>query len=203
MTKRKMRNILVFLFSIPLVLCAQSGVVGGLNISKKTFKEAKSQTGLYMGLFQDIRLTSEFYIQPRLLFSLGSTKSTKNNLETITKHNYLELHLYASFRLPLNDKDHFVLNIGPYVAQGISGKNKTYSNWNVIHSRRTFDEIPSFDYGISGGLGYANKNNATYFFLDYIYGLKEVRDTSRQNSKGHSISFRVGLAISLRFFDWM
>ncbi len=41
------------------------------------------------------------------------------------------------------------------------------------------------------------------FFLDYIYGLKEVRDTSGQNSKGHNISFRVGLAISLSFFDWM
>lgn len=74
---------------------------------------------------------------------------------------------------------------------------------NRIYILKTILRNKNYDLIIDINSEYANKNNSTYFFLDCKYGLKDVKDTSRQNNKGHSISFRVRLAISLRFFDWM
>lgn len=197
------RSLFIILLLIPHFLYAQTGISCGLNVSKRTFKNAKTVTGLYAGLYHDFKISPRFYIQPHLALSMGGVKMSKDNMETVIKSNYLELPVYASFRFPFNKEDNFVVNIGPYVAQGLFGKAKTYSDgWHEINSYNTFDKIPALDYGIAGGIAYVNKGNSAYFFIDWMYGLKEFSNPEEENDFGKVLQIRVRLAISLNF-DWL
>lgn len=194
--------ILTSLLLASLNVFAQMGVSFGYNASRET--TGSTIDGLYAGLFYDLKFSRKVYLQPHLLFTMSGSKFKENENKVIQHANYIEFPIPLSLRFPINEKDHFVLNLGPYIAYGVGGKTeKQDSNYNVSQSFQTFNILKRFDSGIYTSIAYANKNNSNYFFISYKHGLINTNKKPNIIENGHNWSIRIGFNISFNILDGM
>lgn len=161
-----------------LTFAQQFGAKAGLNVSNVSNSELNSKAGFYAGVFMNAPLSSQFNIQPELLYNgLGAKESGyKLNL------GYISVPVMFQYKAT----PEFFLEAGPQFGFLVSGKAKEGSN-----SRDIKDEVKGFDFGLGLGAGYwfTDKIGAN---ARYVAGLTDIaKDNGGSAVKNNG--FQVGL----------
>jgi len=182
---KKLFFTLILVMSVCCVVKAQEstwGFRGGMNVSTASEKvneepepDYKNLIGFRFGVIGDLGITEKFYIQPGLYFTSLGVKQEVYEEDATTRLNYLQLPVLASYRIACSNLIKIHVNVGPYVAYGISGKEK-YAGVKVDAFGTDEDEggLKRFDAGLSFGAGIEVRK--AYFGLGYDLGLTNILD---------------------------
>ncbi|MFT3946027.1 MAG: porin family protein [Agriterribacter sp.] len=212
------------LLSVVTVKAQKAGIMvkAGLNLANVTIDkdgavdDAKGIASFHAGLQADLPITRFFAIQPGLFFTGKGTKLEWNGITSSTKPYYLELPVNAVIKLPLGEDAGFFFGAGPYVAMGISGKNKVSGNilgvnYNHTEDIKFSDDDPftdneegagygvmrRFDYGLNGTVGVEGKR--ALFSVNYGLGLAKLQSGTSSSDdelgKHRVLSFSVGIKL--------
>jgi hypothetical protein len=156
----------------------KSGIKGGLNMSNLYLDNVTDQNarlGFNIGVFGQLLSSEKFAIQPELLFSTKGTTAHYGgviNQQISYNLNYLDMPVLAVFKLG----DVGEIHLGAYASYllnaNISYKGDLANGSDPIDK----DNLKSFDYGISGGLG-ANFGKAQVG-ARYNFGVVEIADSN-------------------------
>ena len=102
--------------------------------------------------------------------------------------NYLEVPLLFSYFLRTGESRYVVFSAGPYVAYGISGKQKTKGDQHqqgvnrFYYENKTFDEPSThrFDWGVQTFIGYQFSTSFT-IGLEADWGVAKFTDNGKRN----------------------
>lgn len=121
-----------------------SSFSGDINKTKYVFK-------YQFGVTADLALSENLYVITGLELQTKGTKSEPKGLPE-TKYNpmYLQLPVHAAYKLNIGPGTRFVMEAGPYVAYGISGKIKEDGEKINIFGDHRFKR---FDFGVGAGIG--------------------------------------------------
>lgn len=197
MKKNKIRHLIsiVSLIIITCILIPHShaqrnfGIKGGLNLATMTIEEADDSNiipGFHAGFFGEFILTEKFSLQPEVLFSTKGVEATYDsdflnfdvaNGETTLNISYIDIPVYVKFNLA----EDFNFHLGPYLGILLNAK---YESENEILDFINIDDADdidrdqfnTFDYGITGGLGF--ELEPFLFGFNYNLGL---RPAAREN----------------------
>ncbi|WP_295729984.1 porin family protein [uncultured Muribaculum sp.] len=165
----------------------------GLNIStfsldKIDDSDLSSKVGFSAGVAVEFPIVRSFYINTGLFYT---TKGAKEEVtegrytEKVTMNaGYLEIPLYASYRLNFAEESQLQVNFGPYFAYGVNGKLKYEDNedeydMDLFGVADNDDEegkagFKRFDFGLGVGLGYTFQR--IYLGMNYQFGLVNIAD---------------------------
>ena len=209
---------------------AQSNVriQAGLNLAnvsvtdKGNVDDAKMLTSFQVGLVGDLHLASILYLQPGLVFTGKGSKTQSGDPNSATYYKastnpfYIEVPFNLLLKAPLGDNK-FYVGAGPYIAMGISGKNKAEGKYlgvgfnsekNIEFSNDDpttmnyeegagFGIMKRFDYGLNGAVGIEGKTLA--LGVNYGYGLAKLQsgsNSSTDNNNKHRV-FSIVLGFKL------
>lgn len=170
------------------------GVRGGLNIATFSGYEnidgdgaLDSKVGFRFGVSVDLPIVNSFYINSGLFYSVKGAKAEENDGEDYYKQNlsagYLELPIYASYRLNFESESQLQINFGPYFAYGVNGKYKEEERYDSDTYKDKYDLFGTdedqagfkrFDCGLGIGMGYTF--HKFYLGFDYQFGLTNILD---------------------------
>lgn len=164
------------------------GVRGGLNVSNihvsvdKLGASLDSKVGYRFGVSADIAIVKSFAISTGLYYSAKGAKADggiydpefdEYDTDKLTiSPAYLELPIYASYRVNFAEASQLQINFGPYLAYGVNGKVKLGDDKVDVFGD---DGFRRFDAGLGVGAGYTF--NHFYVGLDYQFGLANIADT--------------------------
>lgn len=228
--KTKICSVVLWLTTFSISLFAQESKAflrGGLNLanvsvtSNGNVDDAKMLASFQVGIIGDIHVASVLYFQPGLLFTGKGTKSqsgtegSANWYRATTNPYYVEIPLsfiLKSFTGPVK----FFGGAGPYLAIGVTGKNKVKgavfgTDFNSEKSIEWSNDDPTtlnsdegagfgimkrFDYGLNGTVGIEGKS--AMFSVNYGLGLAKLQsgsNNSDNNNKHRVLSFTLGLKL--------
>ena len=202
---------------------------GGLNLANVSvtdngrIDDAKTLTSFQVGIIGDISLAEFIALQPGIVVTGKGTKSQDgdpsdaNYFKATTNPIYLEVPLNLVFKGPIGPDTKFFAGAGPYLAIGVSGKNKTEGKFlgTSFSSEKNIewsDDDPTtldyeegagfgimkrFDYGLNGTAGIETRN----IVLSVNYGLGLAKLQSGSNSseddrnKHRVLSFTLGFKL--------
>ena len=173
------------------------GVRGGVNFSNLSIEGEgwDSHTGFHAGVNVDIPLLQSLYLSTGLYYTVkgfsGEETDGEEKVERKSSANYLEIPVLASYRYNFSDNAQLQVNVGPYFAYGIGGKQKYTEEY---HSSRGWvidaegeqdyfdDEDNKFDVGLQIGAGVTFAKHI-YLGLAYEFGfINVVPDYKTKNS---------------------
>ncbi len=146
--------------------------VSSLSVSNLEMDNDKSKIGFNVGVAVEFPIVRSFYINSGLFYTTKGIKFEYSDLDWSEKDTYnagyLELPLYASYRLNFAEASQLQINFGPYFAYGVNGKIKYEENDEGDVSKYEYDlfgvadedsdeekgGIKRFDCGLGVGLGY-------------------------------------------------
>ena len=182
------------------------GVRAGLNFSKQYniedyyIGDLKQQIGYHVGVEVDLNVCRSFSTNLGIEIIQKGFKADFSTDRTVNKlknnATYLEIPLRASYRIALSDAAQFQINIGPYLAYGIGGKQKgeytngDFSNTNEMDSFDEYDGIKKTDFGM--GYGVALTLSHLYFGVNYEHSLTKLGRDSRNDAKNSSLVISLG-----------
>lgn len=167
---------------------ATFGVKGGANLS--SFSGDLNKTNYVFkyqfGVTADLALTENFYIITGLDLQ---TKGTKQKLTPNVKYNpmYLQIPVHAAYKFDIAPKTKFVVEAGPYLAYGISGKVKSGGEKVNIFGD---DRFKRFDMGLGAGVGI--ELNKFVIKGGYDFGLLDVSDVKGVKARNHNAYLTLG-----------
>src|SRR5688572_27208076 len=134
----------------------RAGVKGGLNVSNLYIDDVDDENARYgfnVGLYGQALSSETFALQLELLYSTKGSRDTYSGIfegEVKYNLNYLDLPVLAVFKLGESAEIH----IGGY-ASYLLNANIEYSG-DVVNDVDEIDKdhLNSFDYGLSGGVGF-------------------------------------------------
>ncbi len=155
-------------------------------------------TSFQAGILGDFHLASIVYLQPGLLFTGKGTKTqsgtegSANWYKATTNPYYLELPVTLLLKSPTGAMKFFG-GVGPYIAMGIAGKNKSEgaifgTSFSSEKSIKWSNDDPTtlnaeegagfgimkrFDYGLNGTVGIEGKS--AVFSVNYGLGLAKLQ----------------------------
>lgn len=177
------------------------GIRAGLNVSNISYswdeEGRKSKVGFNAGVAVNFPINNSFYINSGLFYTTKGIKTESSGSSYTSKETvnmgYIELPIYASYRLNFAEASQLQVNFGPYLAVGVNGKIKYESDYNNDETD-TFgdDNFKRFDCGLGVGLGYTF--HKVYLGLNYQFGLVNlVKDAYEDESaKNRNFSISVG-----------
>ncbi len=163
------------------------GVRGGLNVSNihvsvdKLGVSLDSKVGYRFGVSADISIVNSFAISTGLYYSAKGAKSDGGfvddegdfvDAKVTFSPAYIELPIYASYRLNFAEASQLQINFGPYLAYGVNGKAKMGDEKVDVFGD---DGLRRFDAGLGVGAGYTYQH--FYVGFDYQFGLANIADT--------------------------
>ena len=157
-----------------LTFAQQFGAKAGLNVSNLSNSDLNSKAGFYAGVFMNAPLSSQFNIQPELLYNGLGAKKGDNKLNL----DYISVPVMFQYKAT----PEFFLEAGPQFGFLVSAKA------NSIDIK---DETNSFDFGLGLGAGYwfTDKIGAN---ARYVAGLTDIaKDNGGSAVKNNG--FQVGL----------
>ncbi len=203
-------------------------IKGGLNLanisvtSNGRVDQANTFKSFQVGIGYDIPFSDGFSFQPGLLYTGKGAKTQVGKegdnfyYKASSNPMYLEVPLNFVGKIALTQTASFYLGAGPYVALGVTGRNKVdsyllgvhtysaddiqYDNNNSSNSQETnygYGKLKRFDYGLNGVAGF----EFTRFILgaNYGYGLVNINSDTDNNSsdkgKNRVWSFTFGLKL--------
>lgn len=147
------------------------GVRAGLDIAKLRAKDddSKSRTSFLAGVSADFNLVKSFSINSGLFYTGKGAKDFSAD--------FIELPIYASYRLNFAEESQLQINVGPYLDFGVTGD-----------AFKDDADCKRFQMGLGLGAGYTF--HKIYLGLQYQWGLTEVV----KDSKAHwdCLSIAVG-----------
>ncbi len=159
----------------------RAGIKGGLNVSNLYIDNVNDQNarlGFNVGLYGQILSSEAFALQLELLYSTKGSKAQYGgsvNQEIKYNLNYLDLPFLAVFKIGKVLEIHaggyasYLLNADISYSGLVNGVDKINS-----------DNLKSFDYGLSGGLGV--NFGSVQVGARYNYGLVEIANSSSAKS---------------------
>lgn len=155
------------------------GIKGGLNVSNLFIDDVDDENariGFHIGLFGQIFSTETFAIQPELLYSTKGSKEhySSGSVDQVVQYNfnYIDLPVLAVFKLGKQVEIH----AGGY-ASYLLNVNVTYEgDLGNGTDEVDKDNLKSFDYGLSGGLGF-NFGSGFQVGTRYNYGLVKIAES--------------------------
>lgn len=184
--------------------------VSSLSVSNLEMDNDKSKIGFNVGVAVEFPIVRSFYINSGLFYTTKGIKFEYSDLDWSEKATYnagyLELPLYASYRLNFAEASQLQINFGPYFAYGVNGKIKYEENDEGDVSKYEYDlfgvadedsdeekgGIKRFDCGLGVGLGYTW--NRIYLGFNYQFGLVNIADKKEWgNGKIKNSNFSISL----------
>lgn len=173
---------LVLFFSLSIVRAqhVNFGIKGGYNSSSVQISDGadfNSKSGIHLGGFAHIHITSHFAVQPELVYSTQGGEGSNSKL----KLNYINFPVLAQYMV----NDGFRLQTGPQVGFLVSAKQKI---GNVeVDVDDTFNSV-DFSWVFGGGYIFSSG-----FGIDarYNLGLNNISDDSDFKAKNRV--FQLGL----------
>ena len=179
------------------------GVRAGINTSKQYAindqSDHENRLGFHAGLTADINIVRSFSVNTGVMYIQRGWKTdysdNRGSVEKKDNAAYLEIPVLASYRVNLSDQVQFQLNIGPYFAFGVSGKQKvtnTFPNGDNydIDSFDSDEGGKKFDCGIV--LGAAATYKHCYIGISYERGLTNVSKVAESNFQNGCIALTLG-----------
>ncbi len=179
------------------------GVRGGVNFSKQynvgDGADNDFCTSFQGGLAFDVNVVKSFSVNTGVMFIQKGYRSEYSDYRGMmkTKDNisYMEIPVLASYRVKLSDAAQFQLNVGPYFAFGISGKQKVTSTFPglqdyEIDSFDEYDGMKKSDMGIHVGIAVVYSN--IYVGANYERGLKNVSNKKNGDFQNGTICINLG-----------
>ncbi len=180
-------TLIAFILSTTISLSAQYSsslnisIRAGVNASSSTWNfdsdyiNKKGKIGFQGGVMLEYSFLSPFDLQTGLFFTTkgarlkteeqitGGTVSTIYKNQTLNQM-YLEMPIFAVYKMYLSNSTCVYFNLGPYIAYGIGGKNKeeiiegtqkeeTTEDTFGESDGLTYGNLKKFDFGIGGGVG--------------------------------------------------
>jgi hypothetical protein len=187
------------------------GVIAGFNLASVSNTSSGSTissstlAGFHAGAFAYFQLSKSVSIQPGVLFSLkGGTEDLTQSSGSYSVHatdkltlNYVEVPVNVFYNIPVSFGKIF-LGGGPYVALGLSGKEKVVytgsisgsSDTNVTFGSNTND-VKNPDFGLNLGAGVSLQNNLL-FKIGYGIGIANLSNVSGSTSHNNVFGVSVG-----------
>lgn len=166
-----------------------------------------SRTAFNAGVGVDIPIIESFYVQTGLFFTSKGYKRTEDRGDTrfTAKGNpaYLEIPILASYRYNFNDATQLEVNVGPYFAFGIGGKEKTEEvtafdksteTAEIVTEETDFfnDDVKKFDMGLQVGLGVTFLKHV-YLGVAYEFGFVNMfKDSDGESAKNRNFMINLG-----------
>jgi hypothetical protein len=199
---------LIIMLSAPMAISQSGdkgklsfGILGGVNFQNlngelSTGDKLKNDMllGYHAGVNIQIPLVPQFYFQPGLMFAVKGAKNTTpifgTEITTETKINYIEMPLNLVYKGALGN-GFVMIGFGPYIAYGISGKQKTTAGSVTIERGTDYD---AFD---AGGNVFAGFEMASGIFLqlDTQFGMININPDDKPIIKNTGF----GLSLGYRF----
>ncbi|MCM1077603.1 MAG: porin family protein [Bacteroides sp.] len=162
------------------------GVRAGMNISELNVSGTETKFGFFGGIAADINIVNSFSINSGAFFTqkggkfgLGTMIDEMNGKARMTL-NFIEIPVYASYRLRINDSHTSQIFFGPYFDFGIYGKGTVkYFEGNATRteSEGLFNDDNGFRRFQAGlGIGIAHTWNNISVGLSFQGGLTDVAD---------------------------
>lgn len=177
---------------------ARVGIKAGLNVSNlyvNSVNDENARFGFHGGLYGQILSSEAFAIQPELLFSTKGSQVDYGGIINSTVRfnlNYLDLPILATFKLGPSAEIH----VGPYFSYLVSANIDYSGTLGSGTDRINRDNLKSFDYGLSGGLGL--NFGPVQVGARYNYGLVKIADSnSAQALLGNSKNSLAQLYVAL------
>jgi hypothetical protein len=201
---------------------ARFGINAGLNLSTLSYSSSgqtnatSSLAGFHIGAFADFGLGA-VSIQPGILYTTKGGKDDVSGTSTVgsstlTYHatdqinlNYIEVPVNVLYHIPVVVGNIFIGG-GPYVAMGVSGKEKTSDTYtqtggstasgsSASESNLSFGnssgDIKNPDYGINL-LGGIRLKSGLLFSAGYGFGLANLSNVSGSKTKNNGFSLSIG-----------
>ncbi|MDQ8750732.1 porin family protein [Elizabethkingia miricola] len=133
------------------------GIKAGGNLSDLTNSDAKSKIGFYAGAFMNAPISSEFSIQPEVVYSQQGAKGKNNAFSTDSRLNlgYINVPVMVQY----NATPDFYLEAGPEFGFLVDAQSKyTAANGQTIKYSGT-DGYNTFNFGMGLGVGYKFTSN--------------------------------------------
>lgn len=165
------------------------GLKAGVNFPKYNFSGSKSDyetnstTNFHVTAFLDAPLSSNFSVQPGISLQGKGAELHSSELGTYKQNTmYIEVPVNFAVKFPVQNAGNFFLGAGPYVAFGISGKNKYDSDWGSTKTDFEFDKdgtLKGTDFGVNfmGGFQLAN---GFLIHGGYGLGLTDIRGSNNE-----------------------
>lgn len=185
------------------------GVKGGLNFAKVSYSESEAPkmdmlTSFHIGAFLEYPITSEFSIQPELLYSAqGAKYSESESYEGMTYSVEMKLKL-AYLNIPVMAKyyvmDNLSLEAGPQIGLLLSAKadgKMSYSGMgdgvSESYSQDVKDNFKKIDIGVGLGASY-HLDMGISIGARYVLGLADISDDGEGSGsvKNNVIQVSVG-----------
>jgi hypothetical protein len=161
---------------------ARVGIKAGLNASNLYINDVNDENarfGFHGGLYGQILSSEAFAIQPELLFSTKGSQADYGGIINSTVRfnlNYLDLPVLATFKLGPSAEIH----VGPYFSYLLSANIDYSGNFGNGNEKIDRDQLKTFDYGLSGGLGL--NFGPVQVGARYNYGLVKIADSNTASS---------------------
>jgi hypothetical protein len=161
---------------------ARVGIKAGLNASNLYIDDVNDENtrfGFNGGLYGQILSSEAFAIQPELLFSTKGSQAEYGGLVNSTVRfnlNYLDLPVLAVFKLGPSAEIH----AGAYASYLLSANIDYEGNFGSGNEKIDRDQLKTFDYGLSGGLGL--NFGPAQIGARYNYGLVQIADSNNARS---------------------
>jgi hypothetical protein len=169
----------------------ECGIKGGLNVSSLSgYKkdEAKYKSGFHAGLVAQINFPqSDFFIQPELLCSTEGMKTKNEGKSKNSTLSYLQLPVYAGYKIDAGSGLNIIIGAGPYVGYGLNGTDKAF--------KTSFNKL---DYGFSGMAGF--QIDKVQLTAGYDFGLADIRNKDWKKAKSTSAISNRNIKVSFAFF---
>lgn len=188
--------------------------VSSVSVSNLELDGDKSKIGFNVGVAVEFPIVRSFYINSGLFYTTKGIKFENSGSDWTEKETwnagYLELPVYASYRLNFAEASQLQINFGPYFAYGINGKVKYESNDEGDVDKYDYDlfgvadensdeekaGIKRFDCGLGVGLGYTF--HKIYLGINYQFGLTNIAD-KKAWGKGEIKNSNFNISIGYNF----
>lgn len=178
------------------------GIRAGLNVSTLSFSwdepDKKSKVGFNAGVALNFPINNSFYINSGLFYTTKGVKFSGENGRSYFKETcnmgYVELPIYASYRLNFAEASQLQVNFGPYLAVGVNGKDKYESDYGYDEAEVfNSDEggFKRFDCGLGVGVGYTF--HKVYLGLNYQFGLLNIVKDADENESVKTRNFSISV----------
>lgn len=188
----------------------------GVNVSNSTWDinselaDKKFKMGFQVGVMADYTFPTPFGLQSGLFLTTKGAKLNaidKLNSESLNQNQtlnqiYLEMPIYATYKMYVTRYTCIFFNLGPYLAYGIGGNNKVntkLSDGNDVSAKfDTFGKsedikygnLKKFDFGLGGGVGF--ETGHLIFSLTCELGLANLSRNDLYGYKNISSLFGIG-----------
>jgi hypothetical protein len=188
----------------------QFGLTGGLSISDiSNYENAKTKTGLNLGLYFNIKLNDKWYIHPEAIpkfpggvsqltpYSLGDANldSLLKNGSVTRKIKNIVLPVLIRYRI----KNELFMEAGPQLGLRTKAKD-IFEHDNLTYENKIEDNITRFDFGFAVGLAQTlgKQPGGMSLGLRYYFGLTDIDKITAGSQKNGVLQITASIAVGAK-----